>query len=140
MPPPDRNGILTLGDPVLRRSRLAAFVLASVAVVPVLAAGRSACCIKPQPATHGCCSKMSATQASIPKGCCKAPVAPKSETKANAAPAALLLASFELGAPAQSSIAIPDAVEVRLARRAHSAEEPDDSPPDLLSRIHTLLI
>jgi hypothetical protein len=119
---------------------LAALVLASVAVAPVLAAGRSACCIKPQPAAHGCCSKMSATQALVPKGCCKAPVAPKPEVRAAAAPAALLLAAFELGSPAQSSIAIPDAVEIRLARRAHRAEGPDDSPPDLLSRIHTLLI
>lgn len=125
---------------MLNRSKLAAFLLASLVVAPVLAGGRSACCIKPQAPARGCCPA-AAAQASAPKGCCKAPVAPKPVTKLkDAAPDALLLPSFDFGSPAQPSIAIPEVVGVRLARCAHRAEEPDESPPDLLSRIHTLLI
>jgi hypothetical protein len=39
-----------------------------------------------------------------------------------------------------ASVAVPDAVSARLARCAHHAEAPDDSPPDLLSQNHVLLI
>jgi hypothetical protein len=55
-------------------------------------------------------------------------------------PAALSIAPLDLGAPALAWAAIPAAAGIRLARRAHHASEPDDSPPDLLSRLHILLI
>src|SRR4249920_1720455 len=106
---------------MLNRSKLAAFLLASLVVAPVLAGGRPACCIKAQAPAKGCCP--AAAQASPPKGCCKAPVAPKPETKLkDAAPDAMLLAPFDVGSPAQPSIVIPEVVGVRLARCAHRAE------------------
>jgi hypothetical protein len=127
---------------MMNRSKSAAALLASLALVPVLAAGRPACCIKaPVASAHGCCPAMAPAQASAPKGCCKAPVAPKSDAKLkDGAPIAISIASFIAGSPAQSSTALMNAVSVRLARRAHHAETPDDSPPDRLSQLHILLI
>jgi hypothetical protein len=128
---------------MLKRSRLAAGLLALLVLAPVLAAGRPACCVKTPaaPAAHACCPAMAQAQAMAPKGCCKVPVAPKPETKMrDGAPMALSIASSELGSPALASIAIPEVAGVRLARRAHHAEAPDDSPPDLLAQIHVLLI
>jgi hypothetical protein len=84
---------------------------------------------------------MSGALASSPKGCCKVPAVPKPETKLNAqAPLAAAVPAVTLGAPQMASVAVPDAVSARLARRAHHADAPDDSPPDLLSQIHVLLI
>ena len=119
-------------------------MFASLLLAPVLAAGRPACCIKAPLApvvSHGCCAAMSGARASIPKGCCKAPVVPKPESKVNdQAPIALTIPAFVLGAPLLASVAVPEAVSTRLARRAHHAIVPDDSPPDLLSKIQVLLI
>jgi hypothetical protein len=84
---------------------------------------------------------MAMAQAMAPKGCCKVPVAPKSESKMrDGAPAALSVASAEFGSPALPSIALPAVEGVRLARRAHHAESADDSPPDRLTLTHILLI
>jgi hypothetical protein len=84
---------------------------------------------------------MAPAQATAPKGCCKAPVAPKTDAKLKeGAPVALSIASFVACSPARSSTASIDSVSVRLARRAHHAEAPDDSPPDRLSQLHILLI
>jgi len=143
LPPGAAAGILTGRVLMLNRSKLVAVLLAFLAVAPVVAAGRPACCIKApvaSAATHSCCPAMAQAHASAPKGCCKAPVAPKPETTVkDGAPIALSI-PLELGAPALASAALPEAVLARLARRAHHASEPDDSPPDLLSRIHVLLI
>jgi hypothetical protein len=124
---------------MLNPRKLAAALLASLVLAPVLAAGRPACCRAPKPAvvaSHGCCAALSA-----PKACCKVPAAPKPETKVNDhAPLAAAIPALTLGAPEPASVAVPAAVSVRLARRAHHADAPDDSPPDLLSQIHVLLI
>jgi hypothetical protein len=124
--------------------KLAAALLASLVLAPVLAAGRPACCIQAPAArvvSHACCAAMSGAPAAAPKGCCKAPAVPKPETKVDAqAPLAAAVPAVTLGAPQTASVAVPDAVSARLARRAHHADAPDDSPPDLLSQIHVLLI
>ena len=127
---------------MMNRSKLVAALFASLALAPVLAAGRPACCKAPTAsvALHGCCAAMSGAQASAPKGCCKAPIAPKAETKAKDGTPIALAIPHTLGAPALASAEIPETVSVRLARHAHHAAAPDDSPPDLLSRIHVLLI
>jgi hypothetical protein len=79
--------------------------------------------------------------ASLPKGCCKTPPVPKPETRVtDQAPLAAAIPALTLGAPDLASVAVPAAVSTRLARRAHHADAPDDSPPDLLSQIHVLLI
>ena len=135
-------GILTGRVLMMNRSKFAAVLFSALVLAPVLAAGRPACCQAPVApvASHGCCAAMAGAQASAPKGCCKAPVAPKPETKArDGAPVALAI-PLSLEAPALASAALPDAVLVRLARRAHHATAPDDSPPDLLSHLHVLLI
>jgi hypothetical protein len=128
---------------MMTRSKLVAALLASLALAPVLAAGRPPCCIKSPAApvaSRGCCAAMSGAQASAPKGCCKAPVAPKADTKVKDGTPIALSVPHTLGAPALVSAALPEAASMRLARRAHHAEAPDESPPDLLSRIHVLLI
>jgi hypothetical protein len=83
---------------------------------------------------------MAGAQSFAPKGCCKAPVAPKPETKAKDGGPVALTIPLSLEAPALASAAVPDAVLVRLARHAHHAAAPDDSPPDLLSHLHILLV
>ena len=83
---------------------------------------------------------MAAAQASAPKGCCKAPVAPRSDARAKDPAQVALSIPITLGAPAMASAVLPDAVQVRLARHAHHAVLPDDSPPDLLSHLRVLLI
>jgi hypothetical protein len=128
---------------MMNRSKLVAALLALLAVSPALSAGRPACCIKPaaaSAASHGCCHAMGGAQVAAPKGCCKAPVAPKPETKVTDGAPIALSVPVELGAPALASAALSEAVSTRLARRAHHADAPDDSPPDLLSRIRVLLI
>jgi hypothetical protein len=129
---------------MMRRSKLVAVLLAYLAVGPVLAAGRPACCVRSSEArvaAHGCCAPRSGALASAAKGCCKKPVVPKPETKvSDAGPMVLSIHPLELGAPALAIATLPEAVSTRLARRAHHASEPDDSPPDLLARIRILLI
>jgi len=135
-------GILSVGVFMLNRSKFAAALFATLVMAPVVAGGRPACCKPPvaPAASSGCCAAMSAVRASAPKGCCKAPVAPKTDTKAQDGTQGALSIPPSLEAPALASAAIPDAVLVRLARRAHHAVAPDDSPPDLLPRLHVLLI
>jgi len=127
---------------MINRSKLVAALFASLALAPVLAAGRPACCKAPATpvASHSCCAAMSGAQASAPRGCCKAPAAPKAETKAKDGTPIALSVPHTLGAPALTSAELPLAVSVRLARRAHHAVAPDDSPPDLLAQIRVLLI
>jgi hypothetical protein len=127
---------------MMNRSRLVAALVATLAIAPVLAAGRPACCKAPTApaASRGCCAGMSGAQASAPKGCCKIPVAPKAESKAKDGTPVALSTPHTLGSPALAWAEIPDAASVRLARHDHRAAAPDDSPPDILSRIHVLLI
>lgn len=135
--------MLTGRDPMVNRSRAAAVLFASLALAPVLAAGRPACCVKTKVApvaAHGCCAAKPGAQASATKGCCKAPAAPTSQAKVNDGAAFALSVPQMLGAPALASLALPELVSARLARAAHHAPAPDDSPPDLLSQLHILLI
>lgn len=127
---------------MMNRRNLVAVLFASLALAPVLAAGSPACCkaLSTPAASHSCCAARAGAQASAPKGCCKAPVAPKAETKAKDGLSIALPIPQTLGSPALASFALTEAVSVRLARRAHHAIAPDDSPPDLLSQIHVLLI
>jgi hypothetical protein len=129
---------------MMNRSQFAAALLASLVLAPVLAAGRPACCVKApaaKVAPHACCAAMSRAMASSPKGCCKAPVVPKPAQKvSDQAPLASSIPALNVGAPELVSVAVPEAVAARLARRAHHADAPDDSPPDLLARLHVLLI
>jgi hypothetical protein len=127
---------------MMNRSRLVAALVATLALAPVLAAGRPACCKAPSApvASRGCCAAMSAAQASAPKGCCKVPVAPKAESKAKDGTQAALSIPDTLGSPLLISAEIPENASLRLARHDHRAAAPDDSPPDILSRIHVLLI
>jgi hypothetical protein len=129
---------------MMNRTKFAAALLASLVLAPVLAAGRPACCIQTpaaKVASHACCKAMSGALTSATKGCCKVPAVPKPETKVNdQAPLAAAIPALTLGAPDLASVAVPDAVSARLARRAHHADAPDDSPPDLLAQIHVLLI
>jgi len=127
---------------MMNRSKLVAALVASLALAPVLAAGRPACCKAPSApvASHGCCAAMSGAQASAPKGCCKAPAAPTAEAKAKDGTPIALSIPHSLGSPTVASAEIPETESVRLARRAHHAVAPDDSPPDILSRTHVLLI
>ena len=129
---------------MVNRKKLAAALLASLVLAPVLAAGRPACCGTTKPAvvaSHACCAAISGALASSPKGCCKVPAAPKPETRVNdQAPLAAAIPALTLGAPEPAWVAVPAAVSARAARRAHHADAPDDSPPDLLSQIHVLLI
>lgn len=129
---------------MVKTRKLAAALLATLVLAPVLAAGRPACCGTPRPAvvaSHACCAAMSGAPTSPPKGCCKVPTAPKPETRVkDQGPLAAAIPALTLGAPETASVAVPAAVSARLARRAHHAQAPDDSPPDLLSQIHVLLI
>jgi len=126
------------------RTQLVAAWLVTLAIAPVIASGRPACCIKRKvapAASHGCCPVKSEAAASAAKGCCKVPAAPKSESKAIQGTAiAAAVPSLDFGAPAVASSALPPTATIRLARRAHHAEAPDDSPPDRLSQLHVLLI
>ena len=125
------------------RNRILAVLFAALALAPVAAAGRSACCAtKPVAAVaHACCHKGAGAQASARMPCCDKPVAPKPETKLkDAGPITLAAATVEAGAAASAAVVLPGSVSVRLARRAHHAAAPDDSPPDRLARICVLLI
>jgi hypothetical protein len=116
-----------------------AVAIAVIGLVPVLAAGRPACCIaKASPAPKSCCASMSA---GAPKGCCKAPSAPKPEARSKAVDApALIVAAVSVVVPA----VVPEAPTVvavaRIARREHRAPSPTDSPPDRLALHQAFLI
>jgi hypothetical protein len=127
---------------MMNRSKLVAALVASLALAPVLAAGRPACCKAPSApaASRGCCAAMYGSKSSVAKGCCKAPAAPQAEAKAKDIAPLEASAPQMLGSPALASVEIPETASVRLARRAHHAVAPDDSPPDLLAQIRVLLI
>ena len=118
--------------------RLTAAILAAWVMVPVLAAGRPACCVKsPTPARPACCAAMTG---SMPKGCCKPPVAPKPEVRVNAPAApALLPVAPQLSLTAACRHVPTDVEAIRIARSDHRAPSPADSPPDLL-RLHRALL
>jgi hypothetical protein len=144
LPAADITGMLSLSPLMPHRSKLVAVILALLVFVPVAAAGRPACCVKTPAAAvaaHACCRQAGSARAMAPKPCCKTPLAPKPETKAkDAAPLAFMIPALDAGAPVAALFVLPEAVAVRLARRAHHAQAPDDSPPDLLERTSILLI
>ena len=127
-----RHGIMKLG--------LAVAALVAVSV-PVLAAGLPACCaprVEPPAARSACCPMKAA--AGMPKGCCKAPEAPKPDTRITQAAPAVVAAAPPSVALVVVSTDVPELVVAHAARREHRAPSPDDSPPDRLSRNHVLLI
>lgn len=84
---------------------------------------------------------MAASMPSAPNGCCKVPATPKPESKvSDGAPVALATSAIDPVGPAIASSPLPASAAIRIARRAHHAETPDDTPPDLLDRLHVLLI
>jgi hypothetical protein len=79
--------------------------------------------------------------AAAPKGCCKAPAAPKLDGSAkDNATLATTCSVFALAVPVMLASPTDVASALRLARHLHVADSPDDSPPDLLSRNAVLLI
>ena len=116
-----------------------AALLTLLALTPVLAAGRPACCAKkPEPASHGCCA---AKATSAPKGCCKPVEAPKPAARANAPDAPAVVATAPTALPSSEVVTAPTAAEaVRIARLDHRAPSPTDSPPDLLTLHRIFLI
>jgi hypothetical protein len=117
------------------RRPLAVFI-ASLGLLPALAASRPACCA-PKPVPSACCAAM---KASAPKGCCKAPAVPKSEARANPVAPALMTVATTAAAPV-AVVHRPSEVEtVRLARHEHRAPAPTDSPPDRCVLHQALLI
>jgi hypothetical protein len=124
-----RHGILKLS--------LAVAALVAISV-PVLAAGLPACC-RPKTEQPACCP-MKAAAAAMPKGCCKAPEAPKPESRVKQVAPATVAAAAPSVAAVVDSTEIPVLVAAHAARREHRAPSPDDSPPDRLSRNHVLLI
>jgi len=124
-----RHGILKLS--------LAMAALVAISV-PVLAAGLPACC-RPKTEPPACCA-MKAAAAAMPKGCCKAPEAPKPESRVKQVAPAGVAASAPSVAAVVDSSEVPALVAAHAARREHRAPSPDDSPPDRLSRNHVLLI
>jgi len=128
-----RHGILKFG--------LAVAALVAISI-PVLAAGLPACCVptgERPTARPGCCP-MKAAAAAMPKGCCKAPDAPKPESRVQQAAPAIATAAPPSVAAVLVSTEVPVLVVAHAARREHRAPSPDDSPPDRLSRNHVLLI
>ena len=127
----------------LRSARvLVAIAIVLAMAIPALAAGVPACCVSrtvPRASSHACCAPR--TEVTTPKGCCKAPEAPKPERRTET--------SLALAASV-SPVAVPLAVTARvdgaglaafrIARREHRAVAPEDSPPDRLTRLRTLLI
>ena len=129
-----RHGILKLG--------LAVAALVAISV-PVVAAGLPACCVPTdeRPAARpGCCPMKAAAATAMPKGCCKAPEAPKPESRVKQVAPAVVTAAPPLIAAVAVATEIPVLVAAHAARREHRAPSPDDSPPDRLSRNHVLLI
>ena len=126
--------------PTVRRVFAVAAILAAAS--PALSAGRAACCApKVEPRQHACCVGKAAMAHAIPKGCCKTPSTPRPAARADDASApAVAAAPLSLAAPALSEARVTGPTAVLLARRAHRAPSPDDSPPDLLGKTQTLLI
>lgn len=126
------------------RSRAVCLVLAVLALAPAFAAGRPMCCVKAPVAKtsmHDCCRVATTTHASAQKACCKPPVAPRQETRVkDAAPIVLVTPTLDAGEPASVSAVLTASAALSRAQRAHHAEAPDDSPPDLLSRTQALRI
>lgn len=118
--------------------RWVSLIAATGVIVPVLAAARPACCVKPVDTTpKGCCAPAAAGMA---KGCCKAPEAPKPEAMSKVVIAALVPVA-PAASPATAQVQQQSAVEAtRVARLDHRAPSPTDSPPDRLSLHRTLLI
>lgn len=127
---------------MMNHRKLLVAIVAALALLPSLAAVRPACCVpKTETVRTACCPAMATSHAAAPRGCCKAPVVPKPESRVKeGTPIALAIASLSAGSPPQVSVMLTGAVSVRLARHAHRADAPDDSPPDLLARNHVLLI
>src|SRR5262245_34266337 len=142
LPPQASAGIFFGRIVMMKPSKFAAILFASLVLAPVLAAGRPACCKAPVApvAPKGCCAAMSGAQAGTPKGCCKAPVVPKTDAKATDGAALALTVSPTSAPPAAASTPLPEVAMIRIARHAHRAPAPDDSPPDRLSRLGVLLI
>ena len=114
-------------------SRIVLALAALVATAaPVVAAGLPACCVPK--AKAGCCAAKAAP-------CCKTPEAPKPDAAAKHAAPSLAAAPAPGGfAPAAVLAPAPTLASVRVARHEHRAPTPDDSPPDLLTQHHVLLI
>lgn len=119
-----------------------AFAIVLALAVPAVAAGVPACCVSrpaPRASSHACCAPR--TEVSTPKGCCKAPAAPKPERRTETS---LTLAASP--APLALPLAVTARVDgtglaaFRVARREHRAVAPEDSPPDRLTRLRALLI
>jgi hypothetical protein len=139
LPRPTRAGIFTGQVETMTLRKLTAALLTLLAMTPVLAAGRPACCAKKAaPAVRGCCAGMAA---SAPKGCCKPPEAPKPAASASAADAPALVTVAPTALPSSEVASAPTEAEaVRIARLDHRAPSPTDSPPDLLTLHRALLI
>ena len=120
------------------RRWIAASIAAGV-MVPMLAAGRPACCAKPSPVVQrACCAAPTAT---AQRGCCKPPAPPKQEARSKETPTGTLTPvapALEI-AKAARSIGT-EAGTARLLGAAYRAPSPDDSPPDLIALHHALLI
>ena len=134
-----RAGIFSGQVETMTLRKPTAALLTLLALSPVLAAGRPACCAKkPEPAAHGCCaSKASAA----PKGCCKPVEAPKPAARSSAPDAPAVVATAPAALPSSEvATARTEAEAVRIARLDHRAVSPTDSPPDLLTLHSALLI
>jgi len=120
--------------------RVSAIALGLAMLGPALAGGGAACCHRiARVAAMPACCRANATQATAPKGCCRAPVAkheaaPKNTARLEAATTAPPVS------PAHVVVLASPANALRRARVAHRAESPDESPPDVLLRTSTLLI
>ena len=113
-----------------------AVIIASLGLLPVLAAGRPACCA-PKRVPAACCAAMKASAA---KGCCKAPSAPKSEARANPVAPATMTVATTTATPVAVVHRPSDVESVRIARHEHRAPAPTDSPPDRLVLHQAFLI
>lgn len=121
--------------------RLVALAVALAASLPVLAAGRAACCASPIAAPKPFCCAANIATSAAPRGCCKAPETPRAEVRASVTTAV----AFAPVASAWTSGTVtisdrPVSAEIRLARREHRACSPDDTPPDRLLLNRALLI
>jgi len=114
-----------MGRQVFRSIFTATAILA--AAFPVLAAGRAACCA-PRAASpaHACCAAKAMTASGPAKGCCQSP--------------GVTAAALRIVPPAVFRVAIAGPTALLLARRAHRAPSPEETPPDLLGKTGLLLI
>lgn len=123
----------------MKLRRWMAASIATWVMVPMLAAGRPACCAKPSPVVQrACCAAPAVTGQ---RGCCKPPAPPKQESGSKETltgtltPVAPVL---EIARAASTTLAAAEMV--RLLGAAPRAPSPDDSPPDLIALHHALLI